>query len=174
MLRRYPFALVFLLTALFICSAYYWHFPFDLRAGTEADYLDSLRVFRVQVIEPPVVKQNSRSVTVRLLDYSQQAILYIRSDSAHAAPTMGDLLYVHTRITRPRALFIGDFDYGNYLRLQGLVGVGYVQPDEWQCIGHSPVRTLRGYATTVQHRLAQRYQDAGLSEIGRASCRERV
>lgn len=163
MLRRYPFVLVFLLTALFICSAYYWHFPFDLRAGTEADYLDSLRVFRVQVIEPPVVRQNSRRVTARLLDRSQQALLYTRSDSTQTAPDMGDLLYVRTRITRPRALFIGDFDYGHYLRLQGMVGVGYVQPDEWQCIGNVPVRTLRGYATMVQHRLVQRYRDAGLS-----------
>ena len=75
---------------------------------------------------------------------------------------MGDLLLVRTRITRPQALFIGEFDYGNYLRLQHKVGVGYVRPGQWQIIGHVPIRGSRAYATTVQRKLAQRYSDAGL------------
>jgi competence protein ComEC len=75
---------------------------------------------------------------------------------------MGDLLLVRTRITRPQALFIGEFDYGNYLRLQHKVGVGYVRPGQWQIIGHVPIRGLRAYAATVQRKLAQRYSDAGL------------
>ena len=75
---------------------------------------------------------------------------------------MGDLLLVRTRITRPQALFIGEFDYGNYLRLQHKVGVGYVRAGQWQIIGYMPIRGLRAYAATVQRKLAQRYSDAGL------------
>lgn len=166
MARRNPFVFIFLLTALFICSAYYLCFPFDLRADTEFADLDSLRTYHVQVIEPPVCKQNSLAVSVRLLDYSQQALLYLRTDSSQTTPVLGDLLMVRTRLTRPQPVFFDDFDYGNYLRLQHKVGVGYVQSAAWQYVGHMPVHTLRAYATIVRQHLIQRYRDAGLS--GRA------
>lgn len=162
MLRRYPFVFVFLITALLICCAYYLHFPYNLRADTEADYLDSLRTFRAHVQEPPICKPKGWLLSVSLPEYSQQALLYLHIDTTQATPAIGDILLVRTRITRPHALFKGDFDYGNYLRLQHKVGIGYVQPQHWQVIGHSPVRTLRASAASVQQRLAQRYADAGL------------
>lgn len=162
MLRRYPFVFVFLVTALLICCAYYLHFPYNLRADTEADYLDSLCTFRVHVQEPPVQKPKGWLLSVYLPAYRQQALLYLHTDSTQSTPAVGDILLVHTRITRPHALFKGDFDYGNYLRLQHKVGIGYVQPQHWQVIGHSPVRTLRAYAAGIQQRLTQRFADAGL------------
>lgn len=163
MARRYPFVFVFLVNALLICSAYYLHFPYNLRADTEAGYLDSLRTFRAHVQEPPVHKPHGWLLSVSLPAYRQQALLYLKADSSDSpVPVMGDILLVRTRITRPPALFKGDFDYGNYLRLQHKVGIGYVQPQQWQVIGHSPVRTLRAYAASVQQRLAQRLADAGL------------
>ncbi|MBO4578140.1 MAG: hypothetical protein J5688_05465, partial [Paludibacteraceae bacterium] len=107
------------MTALFICSAYYLRFPFNLRADTEFAELDSLRIYRVQIIEPPVQKPTGWLLSVTLPTYSQQVMLFLRTDTSHAAvPAMGDLLLVHTRLTRPCPLFEGDFDYGNYLRLQ--------------------------------------------------------
>jgi len=162
MARRYPFVFVFMLTALMICSAYYLHFPYNLRADTEADYLDSLCIFRASVQEPPVQKQNGWLLSVCLPAYGQQALLSLHTDSTQEIPAIGDILLVRTRITCPHALFKGDFDYGNYLRLQHKVGIGYVQPQHWQVIGHSPVRTLRAYAISVRQRLARRFADAGL------------
>lgn len=162
MARRFPFVFIFLCTALLICCAYYLHFPFNLRYDTEADYLDSLAVYRVHVTEPPVRKSYGWLLNVNLPEHAQQAVIYLSADSSQATPAMGDLLLVRTRITRPQALFIGEFDYGNYLRLQHKVGVGYVRPGQWQIIGHVPIRGLRAYATTVQRKLAQRYSDAGL------------
>ena len=38
--RRFPFVLIFILTALCICCAYYLHVPWDLRADTEAETYD--------------------------------------------------------------------------------------------------------------------------------------
>ena len=162
MARRFPFVFIFLCTALLICCAYYLHFPFNLRYDTEADYLDSLAVYRVHVTEPPVRKSYGWQLNVNLPEHAQKAVIYLSADSSQATPVMGDLLLVRTRITRPQALFIGEFDYGNYLRLQHKVGVGYVRPGQWQIIGHVPIRGLRAYATTVQRKLAQRYSDAGL------------
>lgn len=162
--RRFPFVFIFLCTALLICCAYYLHFPFNLRYDTEADYLDSLAVYRVHVTEPPVRKSYGWQLNVNLPEHAQQAVIYLSVDSSQATPAMGDLLLVRTRITRPQALFIGEFDYGNYLRLQHKVGVGYVRPEQWQIIGHMPIRGLRAYATTVQRKLAQRYSDAGLHD----------
>ena len=162
MARRFPFVFIFLCTALLICCAYYLHFPFNLRYDTKADYLDSLAVYRVHVTEPPLCKSYGWLLNVNLPEHAQQAVIYLSADSSQATPAMGDLLLVRTRITRPQALFIGEFDYGNYLRLQHKVGVGYVRPGQWQIIGHVPIRGLRAYATTIQRKLAQRYSDAGL------------
>jgi len=163
MLRRYPFVCIFLLTVLCICSAFYFRFPVDLRADTEADYLDSMRVYRVQVTEPPVVRLSGCLVPVRLLAYGQQAMLHLYADSLAGAPVVGDIMLVHTRITRPERVFPDEFDYGNYLRLRHKAGIGYVPAGHWQRIGHAPVRTLRAYAVSVRQRLVQRYRDAGLS-----------
>lgn len=162
MARRFPFVFIFLCTALLICCAYYLHFPFNLRYDTEADYLDSLAVYRVHVTEPPLRKSYGWLLNVNLPEHAQQAVIYLSADSSQATPAMGDLLLVRTRITRPQALFIGEFDYGNYLRSQHKVGVGYVRAGQWQIIGHVPIRGLRAYATTIQRKLAQRYSDAGL------------
>ena len=175
MLRRYPFVLIFLCTALLICSAYYLHWPWNLCADTEADYLDSVCVLRVQVTEPPACKQQGVQLSVTLLSLydpmtdsvrrlSQQAILNLRVDSLQVVPQMGDLLLVSTRLTRPRALFDDAFDYGRYLRLQHKVGVGVVRDGQWLVIGHRPVRSLRAYAMRVRQRLVQRYADAGLHD----------
>ena len=172
MARRYPFVFIFIVTALLVCSAYYLHFPYNLRYDTEADYLDSLAAYRVQVLEPPVRKSNGGLTSVRLISMyqadtvrllSQHALLYFRTDSLHTPPQMGDVALVRTRITRPGALFVGEFDYGDYLRLQHLVGIGYVPSNQWQVIGHAPLRTLRAYAASAQQRLVQRLTDAGLS-----------
>jgi len=176
MARRYPFVLIFLATALFICSAYYLHIPFNLRADTEVDYLDSTRIFRVHVIEQPVSKSYGYMLSVRLLSMqdsctirtlSHQAILRLSIDTLHSiVPQTGDILLVRTRITRPPALYKGDFDYGRYLRLQHKVGIGYVRSEQCCIIGNVSVRTLRAMAATCQERLVHRYIDAGLS--GRA------
>ena len=162
MARRFPFVFIFLFTALLVCSAYYLHFPFNLRYDTEADYIDSLATFRMHVTEPPTRKPNGWLLNVSLPEYAQQAVIYLSVDSSQAVPAMGDLLLVRTRITRPRPLFKGEFDYGNHLRLQHKVGVGYVSSGQWQIISHLPLRGLRAYAIMVQHRLAGRLKDAGL------------
>ena len=162
MVRRFPFVFVFLFTALLICCAYYLHWPFNLRYDTEADYLDSLAVYRVHVIEQPVRKTDGWLVQANMPAYRQQAMFHLRTDSVQPAPAIGDILLVHTRLTRPHALFEGEFDYGNYLRLQHLVGIGYVRAGQWQIIGHMPVRTLRAYSSIIRHRLAQRYAETGL------------
>lgn len=171
MARRFPFVFIFLCTALLICCAYYLHFPFNLRYDTEADYLDSLAVYRVHVTEPPVRKSSSWRLSVDLLEMlvqpdsvrtlSQKAVLYLRTDSADI-PDMGNILLVRTRITRPHVKAEREFNYGDFLRLQHKVGVGYVRPGQWQIIDYMPIRGLRAYAATVQRKLAQRYSDAGL------------
>ncbi len=175
MIRRYPFVFVFFVTALCICSAYYLHIPWNLRADTEIDYLDSVAIFRVHVLEPPESKPSAYKLSVRLLSMqqpssdsirqlSQHAILSLRDDSVNTfVPQAGDILLARTRITRPHALFAGDFDYGNYLRLHHQAGVGYVIASQCSKVGNVPVRGLRVYAGKIQHRLVQRYTDAGLS-----------
>ena len=172
--RVYPFVGVFICTVGIILCAYRTHFPFNPLSDTEADYLDSLAVYRVQVIEPPMHRANRLQADVRLIGmYSgdivrlrpQEAVLYLTTDSTTPTPALqvGDILAVRTAIRRPSAVFAGDFDYGHYLRLQHKVGVGYVKAGHWRVVRHAPVRSLKAYAAVLQHRLSSRYAQAGMS-----------
>ena len=169
--RAYPFVGIFVCTACIILCAYYTHFPFHPLSDTEADYLDSSAVYRVQVLLPPVLRSNSVQIDVRLLGmYSgdsvrrldQQAVLRLQTDSMLPDLQVGDILLARTRLQRPQPPFAGDFDYGRYLRMQHMVGVGAVQAGCWRKISHAPVRSLKASAALLQHRLAARYARAGM------------
>lgn len=172
--RAYPFVGIFVFTAAIILCAYYTHFPFHPLADTEADYLDSVAVFRVQVLEPPLQRKKNIKLEVKLLDIylhesarqlNQNAVLFIKRDSLKQQHVeMGDILLVKTRIERPTSLFYGDYDYGKYLLQNKKVGVGFVQPSYWKRIGNAPLRTIRAYAIGLRQRLIQRYIDAGLTD----------
>lgn len=172
-LRAYPFVGIFVCTACIILCAYYTHYPFNPLSDTEADYLDSLAVYRVQVLEPPAVRNHSVQTDVLLLSMyrgdsvrrlNQEAVLYLRTDSLLPELQVGDIILAYTRMTRPQPVFDGEFNYGQYLRLQHKTGLGYVSPDRWKIIGHAPVRRLKAYAGVLQHRLAERYVLAGMHD----------
>ena len=172
-LHAYPFVGIFVFTACIILCAYKTHFPFHLLADTEADYLDSLAVYRAQVLEPPVPRNTSVLTDVRLLSMyrcdsvrrlNQEAVLYLQTDSLLPGLQVGDIILAHARLTRPQPVFEGDFDYGNYLRMQHKTGVGYVRADQWKIAGHAPVRSLKAQACMLQHRLAARYALAGMHD----------
>lgn len=149
-----------------IAGCYYTHFPIDLLHDTEVAYLDSTHVFQVVVQDYPTMRKKTVRYTAEVLavldslphSAEGKVYLYVLPDSTRAMPEWGDTLLVRTRIRRGEQL--GDFDYGTYLRQQGIAGAGIVGHRQWYLVGNAEPPTFS--PKRWQHALWERYQRLGL------------
>ncbi len=145
------------IVAVLVCSYYTGH-PLHLWEDTEADYIGRDTVLCVHILS----EGQERAKTLRYTAQEEggsKILLYLYKDSL-SFPVIGDVLMVRTRVERGGRL--GDFDYGRYLRLQGIVGSGFASRNHWQVVGHQPVRGVRAVAERAQHALYARYQTIGV------------
>lgn len=150
--------LIPLIAGILLC--YYTNFPINLLADTEVDYLDCDTILRLHVTS----EGQERSKTIRYTaeaDGSSRLLLYLQKDSL-PMPQMGDILLVQTKVERGDTL--GDFDYGHYLRMQGIVGSAWAYRKNWQIIGHQEIDGLRAKAERCQRWLHKQYKKLGLKD----------
>lgn len=151
-LARYP--MVYLLVPLVagILACYYTGKPINLLRDTEATYLDTTLVFVAVVSDFPRECKRTVRCEAEILAYKDsvawvgakgKVYLYMKPDSmdrrcnkaALMGLEIGDTMAVRTCIRRGGKL--GDFDYGMYLRQQGIVGTGMVWKGNWRLLSHS-------------------------------------
>lgn len=147
-----------LIAGILLC--YHTQFPVNLLAATEVDYLDRDTLLCLHLVSSGQERSKTVRYTAEATDGSR-LLLYLQKDSL-PQPLMGDLLLVQTTVTRGGTL--GDFDYGRYLRLQGLVGSAWAYRRNWQIIGHQPIRGIRATAERCQQWLHQRYAALGIRD----------
>ena len=138
--------------------------PLNLLKDTEVDYLGRDTVLAMHLLE----EGQERAKTVRYkaeVDGGSRVLLYLQNDSM-AMPVMGDVLMVQTKVRRGGRL--GDFDYGLYLRRQGIVGTCWAHRGNWQWIGHEQKTGVRAVARQCQYRLHEQYKKMGIDgkELG--------
>ena len=150
--------LIPLIAGILLC--YHTQFPVNLLAATEVNYLDCDTTLCLHLVSEGQERPKTIRYTAQAPDGSQ-LLLYLQRDSL-PQPRIGDILLVHTTVHRGDTL--GDFDYGRYLRLQGLVGSAWAYRRNWQIVGHQPLRGLRAQAEQCQRRLHQRYAYLGLED----------
>ena len=138
--------------------------PLNLLKDTEVDYLskDTVLAMRLQS------DGQERAKTIRYeaeVEDGSKVFLYLQKDSL-VMPQLGDILMVATKVERGGRL--GEFDYGLYLRRQGIVGTCWAYRKNWKVIGHEEDRSIRGYARRCQHYLHNQYQKMGIDgkELG--------
>lgn len=152
-----------LLIAVIVVSGYVgW--PLNLLKDTEVDYLDRDTVLAMHLLS----KGMEREKTIRYeaeVESGSRVLLYLQKDSL-IMPIMGDVLMVQTKVRRGGKL--GDFDYGLYLRRQGIVGSCWANRRNWKVIGHEEDRSIRGYARRCQYSLHEQYCKMGIDgkELG--------
>ncbi len=151
-----------------ILGCYHTQHPLNLLADTEVDYLDSLRTYEVVLCDYPSAHTKTMRYTAEVLAIvdstvvpaTGRAYLYLRKDSLRAMPTMGDTLLVRTRIRRGGR--IGNFDYGLYLRRQGITGQAFASSKQWRTIAPHNEQQTQWQPVQWQHALLERYRKAGI------------
>ncbi len=127
-----------------------------LRSSEVPSYSDTLATYQFVLTDYP----SARAKTFRC--EAEGVYLYLQPDSARALPSMGDTVQVRTRLQTPG--WLGDFDYGTYLRRQGIVATGMVWRDQWQTVGKGRPSGSKKW----RHQLVERYRALGFegAELG--------
>lgn len=150
--------LILLIAGILLC--YHTQFPTNLLADTEVDYLDCDTLLCLHLLSEGQERNKTVRYTAQVTDGSR-LLLYLQKDSL-PQPQIGDVLLVQTTVHRGDTL--GTFDYGRYLRLQGLVGSAWAYRRNWQVVDHQPVRGLRAKAERCQRWLHRRYGTLGVRD----------
>ena len=138
--------------------------PLNLLKDTDVDYLDRDTILAMRLLS----NAQERTKTFRYeaeVEGGGKVLLYLQKDSM-PMPVMGDVLLVETQVRRGGKL--GKFDYGLYLRRQGIVGTCWALRRNWQLIGHEDDMGLKGLAKRSQYFLYQQYRKMGIEgqELG--------
>ena len=129
-------------------------------------------VFRVELASAPVEKANSYMCEVELLQIldstewktaSGTAIIYLQKDSVAAKLLYGDRLLIETEFSPPeRALNPNGFDYGAYLKRQGIGATSYVSSERWQKTDFNDSFSIFRLADICQNYLLNIYREFGI------------
>lgn len=138
--------------------------PLNLLKDTDVDYLDRDTILAMRLLS----NAQERTKTFRYeaeVEGGGKVLLYLQKDSM-PMPVMGDVLLVETQVRRGGKS--GKFDYGLYLRRQGIVGTCWALRRNWQLIGHEDDMGLKGLAKWSQYFLYQQYRKMGIEgqELG--------
>lgn len=138
--------------------------PLNLLKDTDVDYLDRDTVLAMRLQS----EGQERAKTIRYeaeVKGGGKVLLYLQKDSL-LMPVMGDVLLVETKVRRGGQM--GGFDYGLYLRRQGLVGSCWAYRRNWQVIGHEDDMSVRAVAKRCQCFLHEQYRKMGVDgkELG--------
>ena len=138
--------------------------PLNLLKDSDVDYLDRDTILAMRLLS----NAQERTKTFRYeaeVEGGGKVLLYLQKDSM-PMPVMGDVLLVETQVRRGGKS--GKFDYGLYLRRQGIVGTCWALRRNWQLIGHEDDMDLKGLAKWCQYFLYQQYQKMGIEgqELG--------
>lgn len=124
----------------------------------------------VRVSEEPTPREKSVKVVAEVFQTSEnqklisKILLYLQpSDEAHEL-RYGDLLFVHTNLSRIEPPHNPDaFDNQQYMRRRGIYYSGFVHDGAWQCFGHVPANPLKFAAQKIRNQLTNTYITAGMS-----------
>ena len=170
-LAAHTWLIVLVPLVLVIALSGYLGKPLNLLKETEVDYIDKDTLLAMHVLDDG----QERIKTVRYeveVEGGGRVLLYLQKDSllksnaSFTMPKIGDVLLVQTTVRRGGQL--GDFDYGLYLRRQGIVGSCWANRRNWQVVGYEDVKGVRTMAQRCQSALHERYKQIGITgkELG--------
>lgn len=151
------------LVIILVLSGYFGR-PLNLLKDTEVDYLNKDSIFALYLLSDGQERSKTIKYEVQT-ERGERILLYLQKDSL-TMPKLGDILMVQTSVKRGGRL--GEFDYGLYLRRQGIVGTCWAHRGNWQVIGKKEDSSLKSLAQRCQYQLHEQYQKMGITgkELG--------
>ena len=124
----------------------------------------------VRVTEEPTLRKKSVKVQAEILNtVDKQSVkttilLYLEPSSKAVGLHYGDILLVHTKLSRISPPFNPDaFDNRRYMQRRGIFYTGYVNQNAWKQVGHKPANLLKRFAQETRNNLTDIYISAGMS-----------
>lgn len=124
----------------------------------------------VRVVSEPSPREKSVKIEAEVLqnidckDIKAKILLYLQPTVLTEELEYGDLLFVHTQLSRILPPCNPDaFDNQRYMRRRGIYYTGFVREGAWECFGHVPSNRLKYVAQLARNRLANIYISAGMS-----------
>ena len=124
----------------------------------------------VRISSEPTPREKSVKVEAEVLqnigckDVKGKVLLYMQPSTEASALRYGDLLFVHTNLSRILPPCNPDaFDSQRYMRRRGIYYTGFVRDEAWECFGSAPANRLKIVAQKARNHLADIYITAGMS-----------
>lgn len=124
----------------------------------------------MRVASEPTPREKSVKVEAEVLQdagnnpVKGKVLLYLQPSAGAEALQYGDLLFVHTRLSRILPPCNPDaFDNQLYMRRRGIYYTGFVREKAWERFGSAPANPLKSVAQKARNRLTDIYINAGMS-----------
>ncbi len=124
----------------------------------------------VRVVSEPTPREKSVKVEAEILqnndceDVKSKILLYLQPSALTGELEYGDLLFVHTQLSRILPPCNPDaFDNQRYMRRRGIYYTGFVREGAWKCFGHAPANRLKYIAQLARNHLTNIYIASGMS-----------
>ena len=160
-IKQFPVLILLLPLVGFILCADIFHLPSTICSDTEANFIDSAAMSKMVGTGYPNPCKHSYRCEVEVMPSHTRAYLYIMSDSVSSLPSLADTIMAYTSFHRGDSL--GNFDYGRYLRLNGIAGYSYASKDRWQLVRRAENIPLHLRPKQWQRRLYERYKQVGIA-----------
>ncbi|MDD2644884.1 MAG: ComEC/Rec2 family competence protein [Bacteroides sp.] len=133
-------------------------------------------VYKVQLVSSVLETDKSLSVDARILavgdsiglkptSHNSIVKLFFEKDSAVYKLHCDDEILIFSQLKQPQSnLNFESFDYGNFLRLKGFSGSGYVSKDNWSVLSSPSKHSLRFKSLYAQQKVVQQYETWGLDD----------
>ena len=161
-------ALVFFLVGIFLTNMRF-------HPALQDDCFEKSRDWVVRVASEPTPREKSVKVEAEVLQDADNKIvkgtvlLYLQPSAGAGALRYGDLLLVHTHLSRILPPCNPDaFDNQLYMRRRGIYYMGFVREEAWKRFGSAPANPLKSVAQKARNRLTDIYVTSGMSgdELG--------
>jgi competence protein ComEC len=143
-----------------------------LRLGSNAQVItEETGNFKASVVNEPMPTLQSVKTILRVYPlpgneskaYSVRVIAFFEKNEQSEALKYGDLLVFRGRISPPRKpMNPGEFDYKNYLAINGIHYSVFLSSGKWQKVGYHPPNVFRKTAVRFRNYLLKSLQENGL------------
>ncbi|MCL2597016.1 MAG: ComEC family competence protein [Paludibacter sp.] len=166
---RWIFGVV--ISLLLLVSGYFLSFKKNIES--DFNFHSGKNFYAVELTSAPVEKRNSYMVHAKIIGFQNDTafektkgnvLFYIQKNDSAAMLLYGDILLLEAELQPPqKALNPDAFDFGMYLRRQGISATAYIPANYWKYIGKNTNFSIFRIADRCQKFLLGIYRNLGLS-----------